>query len=186
VLEAGRADRIGQNDSCRNRRASWRVRRGTPVFSPPPRQDGKLEYKNLLLRFDLLYPQDLQVYEYDDGTSASTITFEDAKGERGFQIFVVPYAQDQITDAQFKKDEPSGVMREPTDVLLDGVRATAFFGNDAKLGDTRGVVYQKRLPLRGLHVQRARRVACGHHAHLEIHLIRIGVENVSGRLVLYS
>jgi hypothetical protein len=29
--EAGRADRIGRNDSCRNRRASWGVRRGTRV-----------------------------------------------------------------------------------------------------------------------------------------------------------
>lgn len=96
-------------------------------------------YKNLLLRFSLVYPKDLQVKEYDDGTSASTITFEEAIGDKGFQIFVVPYAEDEITKEQFLKDLPSGFIEEPIDILIDGVSATMFESKDAILGNTREI-----------------------------------------------
>lgn len=97
------------------------------------------EYKNLLLHFSLIYPKDLKVKEYDDGTSASTITFEDAANEKSFQIFVVPYQGNQITEEQFKKDVPSGIMKEPVDIIIDGVQGTMFFSTNASLGDTREV-----------------------------------------------
>jgi len=97
------------------------------------------EYKNLLLHFSLIYPKDLIVKEYDDGTSASTITFEDATGEKSFQIFVVPYQGNQITEEQFKKDVPSGVMKEPVDIMIDDIRATMFFSTNTVLGETREV-----------------------------------------------
>jgi len=96
------------------------------------------EYKNLLFNFSLVYPQNLTVREYDDGTSASTITF----GERtwkGFQIYIVPYSYEHITQEQLKKDIPSGVIIEPTDIIIDGVKSTVFFSKDSVLGDTREV-----------------------------------------------
>jgi len=100
-------------------------------------------YKNLLFRFSLTYPKDLQVREYDDGTSASTITFEDAAGKNGFQIFIVPYAENQITPQQFKKDVPSGVMKEPTDIIIGGERATMFYSQDLVKNKTREVWFIK-------------------------------------------
>lgn len=111
------------------------------VYEPPTRQvsGDSREYKNLIFHFSLEYPKDLEVKEYNDGTSASTITLEDATGEEGFQIFVVPYDKDYITKEQFKKDAPSGVMQEPVDIVIDGVPAKMFFGKDAVIGDTREV-----------------------------------------------
>ena len=100
-------------------------------------------YKNLLFHFSLIYPKDLQVKDYDDGTSASTITFEDPTGKQGFQIFIVPYAEDQITPQQFKKDVPSGVMKESTDIIIGGIRATMFYSQDVLMNETREVWFIK-------------------------------------------
>ncbi len=111
------------------------------VYEPQPGlvSENFREYKNLILRFSLVYPQDLRIKEYADGTSASTITFEDTSGEKSFQIFVVPYRENQITEEQFKKDVPSGVMNKPVDIIIDGVQGTMFFSTNASLGDTREV-----------------------------------------------
>jgi hypothetical protein len=115
------------------------------VMIPPtaPVSDTTRLYKNLLFRFSLTYPQDLLVREYDDGSSASTITFEDATGKNGFQIFIVPYTESQITSQQFKKDVPSGVMREPTDIIIGGQRATMFYSQDVVKNETREVWFIK-------------------------------------------
>lgn len=110
---------------------------------PPLISEESREYKNLLFRFSLLYPRDLQVREYDDGTSASTITFEDTVGTHGFQIFIVPYSEKQITREQFKKDVPSGIIDEPTDIIIDGARATMFFSKDSVIGETREIWFIK-------------------------------------------
>jgi len=100
-------------------------------------------YKNLLLHFSLVFPKDLKVREYDDKTSASTITFEDDTGEKGFQIFVVPYTEDYIKTERFKKDVPSGVMQEPVDIIIDGARATMFYSKNDVMGDTREIWFIK-------------------------------------------
>jgi hypothetical protein len=49
----------------------------------------------------------------------------------------VPYSDTTITTERFKKNEPSGVLQETVRVLVDGVPATAFFGQDPIPGDTR-------------------------------------------------
>ena len=100
-------------------------------------------YKNLLFHFSLTYPQNLQVREYDDGTSASTIPFEAAAGKPGFQIFIVPYSENQITSQQFKKDVPSGIIREPVDIIIGGHRATMFYSQDVVKNETREVWFIK-------------------------------------------
>lgn len=101
------------------------------------------EYKNLLFHFSLIYPKDLQVREYDDGTSASTITFEDRAGKNGFQIFIVPYPEKQVSVEQFKKDVPSGVMENPINIKIDGAPATLFYSRDVIVGDTLEVWFIK-------------------------------------------
>ena len=52
-------------------------------------------------------------------------------------MYVTPYSKKQIDAAQFKIDEPSGVVKERQDVLVDGARGTKFYGHNATLGDTR-------------------------------------------------
>lgn len=116
---------------------------GTASSGPlaPPRQApaGHKEYRNEQYRFSLFYPESLAVHEYDEGGGARTITFENAVAVQGFQIFVVPYGGAQVTTAQFKKDAPTGVMKEPQNIELDGALATIFFSESPLLGETREV-----------------------------------------------
>ena len=104
-----------------------------------------VEYRNTTYRFALFYPDTLSVKEYDEGTGARTISFENADNSQGFEIFVLPYGGRQVSASRFKMDEPSGVMQQPTDVIVDGLsaqagtRATMFFGHNTSMGDTREV-----------------------------------------------
>jgi hypothetical protein len=106
------------------------VRRGVPG-------EGTVGYRNEKYRFSLEYPQALTVNEYAEAGDAITVTFEDDTGELGFQVFVTPYSNSQITPERFRIDQPSGVFAEPTDIVVDGVRATMFFGKNSVMGDTR-------------------------------------------------
>jgi hypothetical protein len=45
----------------------------------------------------------------------------------GFEVYVTPYSDKQITDAQFKTDEPSGIMNQLTHATIDGAPATMFY-----------------------------------------------------------
>lgn len=100
---------------------------------------GYNEYLNTDYKFSVFYPQDLQFNQRDEGKGAKSMVFEDANGEKGFQIFVVPYSDTTITTERFKQDEPSGVLREPVNFTVDGVKATAFYGHIPDLGDTREI-----------------------------------------------
>ncbi|MEK7586796.1 MAG: hypothetical protein AAB453_02925 [Patescibacteria group bacterium] len=100
-------------------------------------------YKNLLFHFSVVYPDNLEAKEYDDGTSASTITFEDLTRKQAFQIFIVPYVGNEVTPEQFKKDVPSGIRKEPVDVIIGGERATIFFSEDVIGNKTREVWFIK-------------------------------------------
>jgi len=101
--------------------------------------EGKRKYSNANFRFSLLYPENLVAKEYTEQGGALAVTFEDPHTYDGFQIYVTPYAQDYITPQRFKSDEPSGVIREQTDAMVGGVRATTFFGKNALMDDTREV-----------------------------------------------
>jgi hypothetical protein len=57
----------------------------------------------------------------------------------GFEVYVTPYSGAQITEQEFKLDEPSGVENQPTHVTIDGVPATAFYGSNSAMGDTREI-----------------------------------------------
>ncbi len=96
-------------------------------------------YQTAKYKFGLLYPKDLSVKEYVERDGAMTVTFDNAQTNQGFQIYVTPYKEKQITEARFKLDQPSGVYKEPTDVMVDNTRATMFFGQNSVMGDTREV-----------------------------------------------
>jgi len=105
---------------------------------------GWLEYKSWIFKFSLLYPDDLIAKEYSEG-KGTTIAFENQKTRRGFQIFVVPYGENQITPERFKSDVPSGVIEDQKDIILiDGItRASMFYSQNMAMGDTREVWFIK-------------------------------------------
>jgi len=104
---------------------------------------GYVLYRNQPYHFSFFYPPSLQVHSYNEEGGAFTVALQDPTTNEGFEVYVTPYTGTQITEAEFKLDEPSGVMQQQTDVMIDGVRATMFYGNNAIMGDTREVWFIK-------------------------------------------
>ena len=100
---------------------------------------GTKEYQNSRYGFSLLHPADLTVSTVDEGSGASTITFQNVEKGEGFQIFVVPHEGTQTDEQRFKQDVPSGVRESLTNTTVDGATAAAFYSADAALGETREV-----------------------------------------------
>jgi len=101
--------------------------------------EGWRSYENKAYNFALLYPQELSVREYKEQGGAMSATFENPATREGFQIYVTPYGAMEVTKERFRLDAPSGVMEEPTDVLIDGVPGTIFWSKNSIMGDTREV-----------------------------------------------
>ena len=78
----------------------------------------------------------LQAHTYNEEGGAFTAAFQDPTTNEGFEVYVTPYSGTQITQARFKLDEPSGVMDDPTKLIVDGVQATMFFGYNSAMGAT--------------------------------------------------
>jgi len=96
------------------------------------------EYYNPHYGFSILYPNNLTVAEHNEGGGAITVTFENIgqKTVEGFQIFIVPFIGDKITDARFKQDIPSGVRKNLKNIKVDGATGASFYSTDGILGDT--------------------------------------------------
>ena len=97
---------------------------------------GWREYKSEQYGFSLLYPEDLSVKEYDEGGRASTITFENVETLQGFQIFIVLFDGEQITEERFRQDIPSGVRKNLMDITVGGATGAAFYSEHDLLGET--------------------------------------------------
>jgi len=100
---------------------------------------GMREYKNETYGFSLFYPEDMIIREIDEGGGARTFIFEDVANNLGFQIFVVPYSQSQVSQERFKKDIPSGVRLGMTDTIIDGAIGATFYSSHFALGETREI-----------------------------------------------
>lgn len=100
---------------------------------------GMREYRNAAYHFSLLYPHELSVAEHPEGGGATTITFQNVEKAEGFQIFIVPYSEAQVSEERFKQDEPSGVRESLTSVVVDGATGAAFYSANPALGATREV-----------------------------------------------
>lgn len=111
---------------------------GDPPLFISPAVDGMRIYRSHLLGFQISYPEHLTVREYGKANT-STIVFEDQKGEKGFQIFVVPYADTVVSEERLKMDIPSGVIKDPAEVVVGGATATAFWSTNMLFGETREV-----------------------------------------------
>ncbi|MEK7531480.1 MAG: hypothetical protein AAB545_00920 [Patescibacteria group bacterium] len=101
--------------------------------------DGWREYRNVTYHFSLFYPHELEVKEYPEEGNAFTITFQNVKEQKGFQIFVVPYQESQVSEERFKQDLPSGVRTNVSDVTIDGATGAAFYSTNAMFGETREI-----------------------------------------------
>ena len=111
-----------------------------PAYVPRTPPAGFDEYHNLTYHLSLFYPNTLTVKEYAQAGTAMTVTFEATDGSNdGFQIFIVPYGESQITPDRLKQDIPSGVIEQQTNIVIDGKPAIMFYSTNATLGDTREV-----------------------------------------------
>ena len=97
---------------------------------------GLSEYYSARYRFSLFYPEKLEVKEYDEGGGASTITFQNVAAAQGFQIFVVPYREPQVTEERFHTDVPSGVRKSVQNITIDGAAGASFYSTNLSLGET--------------------------------------------------
>lgn len=103
---------------------------------------GFKEFKTDRFHFSILYPDDLVLKEIGEGGYGATFTFTHPKGKSGFQIFVVPYSEPQVSEEQFEKDIPSGVRTDVKDIAVDvsakggGALGASFYSVDSSLGDT--------------------------------------------------
>jgi hypothetical protein len=115
-----------------------------PSSLPPEQlQGGSLLYRNEHYRFSLTYPDDLIINEYAENGGGRTITFQTKTNDRGFEIFIIPYSGQRVSEERFKLDEPSGVRKQLIAIVIDGTPATMFFGNNAIMGNTREVWFIK-------------------------------------------
>jgi len=103
---------------------------GRPV--PPEAK----EYFSEIYNFSVLYPKELQATTYNEPSGAVTVVFQDIDSVRGFQLFIVPYTEPQVTPERFKQDNPSGVQEELRNVKIDGATSAAFYSQNTALGET--------------------------------------------------
>ncbi len=110
------------------------------LFKPPSMLPSDTrEYRNTHYGFALVYPKNLKLKEFDEGSGVRTITFEDPDTAYGFQIFIKPYGQQQVNSQVFKTDESSGVKDEPKPIVIAGAQGTEFFGHNDQMDDTREI-----------------------------------------------
>ncbi|MDO8567000.1 MAG: hypothetical protein Q7R58_02510 [bacterium] len=100
---------------------------------------GTKEYQSTAYHFSLFYPSELSVVERAEGGGATTITFQNVEKAEGFQIFVVPYSEPQVSARRFRQDVPSGVRESLTPIAVDGATGAAFYSTNTSLGATREV-----------------------------------------------
>lgn len=100
---------------------------------------GFKEYKSGRYGFSLLYPETLSVREEEDSATSRSIIFEDPETEAGFQIFIVYYPENTISEERFALDVPSGVREQEEMTTIDGVPAVQFFSTHPDVGETREV-----------------------------------------------
>lgn len=105
--------------------------------------EGWKEYRSSAHHFSLSYPEELLVSEHSEGGGASTIIFQNIEQGIGFQIFVVPYTEQQISEERFKKDVPSGVRMDLENIIIDTATRATFYSLDAFLGETREIWFIK-------------------------------------------
>lgn len=105
--------------------------------------EGMKEYRNEQYQFSILVPDSVVVVERNEGQGAISVTLEDRAAEVGFQIFVVPFLEQQISEERFRMDIPTGIRRETKDIAIDGAVGASFYSVHELLGETSEVWFVK-------------------------------------------
>lgn len=104
------------------------------------RAEGTLRYTHPERSFSLMFPKELAVHNVDEGNRSETIVFQKPGEQVGFQIFITPYSEPDITKERLELDVKGGVVDEPTEVVIgSGQRALVFWSNDPVIGRLREV-----------------------------------------------
>lgn len=101
--------------------------------TPPP---GMKEFRNSQYRFSLFIPESMNATSTDEGQGAATFVFEDRATGTGFQLFIVPFIEKEVSEERFRMDIPSGVRNDMKDITIDGAVGASFFSEHAALGET--------------------------------------------------
>lgn len=102
--------------------------------------DGSSLYENEEFNFSLIYPQGLNVKEFDEKNGSWTIVFDDTAQTKGFQIFLLPYSEEEITKERLQIDVAGSGIEEPLEVFVgeeENIRALVFWSEDPFIGRLR-------------------------------------------------
>ncbi len=113
----------------------------TALARPAPPPPGYVRYQNNKYGFYFYHSPEAGISEFDEGAGATTIVLENFKKIRGLQIFITPYAEEEISEERFKMDIPSGIVTNlaTTTIGVIKVPAITFNSYDEHLGDTREI-----------------------------------------------
>ena len=100
---------------------------------------GQKEYASATYKFSVFYPQELAATEYSEAIGGRTISFENADGSKGFQIYITPYGSSQIPQSRILYDTHNTATTPQEVVLADGTHALIFFSQGGALGKMREV-----------------------------------------------
>lgn len=105
----------------------------------PASRNGWRTYTSTAYKFKVSYPSGYEAREYKEADGAMSLTVQNASTGEGFQLYVTPYAENQVTEERFRLDTSSGIMKDPVDVVIAGVRGTMFWSKNSIMGETREV-----------------------------------------------
>jgi hypothetical protein len=116
-------------------------RSSLPPITLPPRTppEGYSLYRNEEYRFSVFHKTQRIATEYREANGGFTVVFQNPETGRGFQVFIVPYTKDHITESRFKADIRTGVIEASSTIPLDGICATTFLSKSIAIGETREV-----------------------------------------------
>lgn len=104
----------------------------------PTNTPGQAIYKNPHYGFSIQYPIDFVEAEYPEGADALTVVFQKTgEDQQGFQVFVIPYPDAQISQERIKADLKGAPMKNVAEIVLPGnIRAVHFNSVAPVIGDS--------------------------------------------------
>jgi len=90
--------------------------------------------------FSLSYPKELIYKEFDEGSGATTIVFQEPGDAKvGFQLYITPYGKDTITGERILYDASGPVSDLKEEKLSNGLLVATFYSKAPILGETREI-----------------------------------------------
>ena len=96
------------------------------------------EYRNTAYHFSLSIRKSLRWENAQKEEVPPPSHFKNVE-KGGFQIFITPYNESQVSEERFRQDVPSGVRESLTNVVVDGATEPRFYSTSIALGATREV-----------------------------------------------